>query len=128
MLDLTACGLRYLQNRVTHAMTVIFVCGQFLKSQLSVLNDWTVEQDTFNDSTPLGIRNFANIVATLDPNATKRVVLAAHYDSKHMLNPNDEFVGATDSAVPCAMLLDIAYSLQTLFRQRQTVRFLLHYC
>ncbi|XP_062503268.1 glutaminyl-peptide cyclotransferase-like protein isoform X2 [Corticium candelabrum] len=97
-----------------------FEVREFLKSQLSVLNDWTVEQDTFNDSTPLGIRNFANIVATLDPNATKRVVLAAHYDSKHMLNPNDEFVGATDSAVPCAMLLDIAYSLQTLFRQRQT--------
>lgn len=81
-----------------------------------------MEEDSFNDTTPLGRRNFVNVVATLDPHAPKKLVLAAHYDSK--LIPADhhgEFVGATDSAVPCAMLLDVAYSLQALLRQRQTV-------
>lgn len=51
---------------------------------------------------------FTNIVATLDPTATRRLVLACHYDSKKLAN----FVGATDSAVPCAILLDIAINLQ----------------
>jgi glutaminyl-peptide cyclotransferase len=51
---------------------------------------------------------FTNIVATLDPTAPRRLVLACHYDSKKLPN----FVGATDSAVPCAILLDIAINLQ----------------
>ena len=63
------------------------------------------------------------MVATLNPLARKRLVLAAHYDSKLISADRNhgEFVGATDSAVPCGMLLDVAFSLQTLFRQRKTV-------
>jgi glutaminyl-peptide cyclotransferase len=96
---------------------------EFIESQLRVLNDWTVEIDDFNDSTPIGTRRFVNIVATLNPLARKRLVLAAHYDSKLIRadSTSGEFVGATDSAVPCAMLLDVAFSLQTLLRQRKTV-------
>lgn len=95
---------------------------EFIESQLRVLNDWTVEIDDFNDSTPIGTRRFVNIVATLNPLARKRLVLAAHYDSKLIRadSTSGEFVGATDSAVPCAMLLDVAFSLQTLLRQRKT--------
>ena len=51
---------------------------------------------------------FTNIIATLNPTANRRLVLACHYDSKKMKN----FVGATDSAVPCAILLDIAINLR----------------
>ncbi|CAF3996446.1 unnamed protein product, partial [Rotaria sp. Silwood1] len=51
---------------------------------------------------------FTNIIATLDSTATRRLVLACHYDSKKLSN----FVGATDSAVPCAVLLDLAISLK----------------
>ena len=51
---------------------------------------------------------FTNIVATLDPTAPRRLVLACHYDSKKLPN----FIGATDSSVPCAMLLDLAIGLQ----------------
>ena len=40
--------------------------------------------------------------------ATRRLVLACHHDSKKMPN----FIGATDSAVPCAILLDLAIGLQ----------------
>lgn len=57
---------------------------------------------------------FRNIIATRDPPWTQgdgdvgRLALVAHYDSK--LTP-DGFIGATDSAAPCAMLLHAARSL-----------------
>lgn len=67
---------------------------------------FSVTQDSFTQDTVAGSRSFVNVVATLNAGATRarRVVLAAHYDSKMI----DRFVGATDSAVPCAMLLDLA--------------------
>eukprot|EP00735_Rhodelphis_limneticus_P001246 TRINITY_DN11829_c0_g1::TRINITY_DN11829_c0_g1_i1::g.16565::m.16565 TRINITY_DN11829_c0_g1::TRINITY_DN11829_c0_g1_i1::g.16565 ORF type:complete len:417 (-),score=32.70,sp/Q16769/QPCT_HUMAN/39.40/5e-59,Peptidase_M28/PF04389.12/1.5e-34 TRINITY_DN11829_c0_g1_i1:39-1289(-) len=68
--------------------------------------DWKVELDSFVTSTPSGELEFVNIIATYCPMMEKRVVYAAHYDSK-VFNPNT-FVGATDSAAPCGMLLDIA--------------------
>lgn len=48
------------------------------------------------------------------------MVLAAHYDSKNITDRNrKEFIGATDSAVPCAILLDIARQLNCLFEKAQ---------
>lgn len=70
------------------------------------------ELDEFIDSTPIGRINFSNIVATSDPDACRQLVLACHYDSKMM----DDFLGATDSAVPCAMLLELSRSFNTSFR------------
>lgn len=70
---------------------------------------WTVELDEFESKTPIGRKKFTNIIGTLFPQADKRLALAAHYDSKLMKPENDQyFLGATDSAVPCAMLLDFA--------------------
>lgn len=85
--------------------------------------DWYVEEDSFTDFTPYGERTFTNIIATKDPNAPRRVVLSAHYDSKYFPNyPSSQFVGATDSAAPCAMMLDIAEALNPLFdRRRQEI-------
>ncbi|KAJ1895431.1 hypothetical protein LPJ66_004597 [Kickxella alabastrina] len=51
----------------------------------------------------------ANIIATRNPGAAKRLVLSAHYESK-IMNGGD-FVGATDSAVPVALMLDVARGL-----------------
>ncbi|XP_078097897.1 glutaminyl-peptide cyclotransferase-like [Mustelus asterias] len=87
---------------------------EHIKGQVSsLLAQWTVELDTFEDSTPHGPRVFSNIVATLDPSARRRLVLACHYDSKYF--PHDDrgrvYVGATDSAVPCSMMLELARSL-----------------
>ncbi|KAJ3370010.1 hypothetical protein GGF31_004861 [Allomyces arbusculus] len=65
-----------------------------------------VELDEFNATTPLGVKPMANIIATWDVHAPQRLILAAHYDSKYM--PGQVFIGATDSAAPCAMLLDVA--------------------
>ncbi|XP_075771274.1 glutaminyl-peptide cyclotransferase-like protein [Pelodiscus sinensis] len=76
---------------------------------------WRVELDAFEDRTPRGVVGFANVVATLDPAARKRLVLACHYDSKYF--PRDRqgrtFLGATDSAVPCSILLELATALDT---------------
>lgn len=49
--------------------------------------------------------NYTNVVARWNPRSRKFLTLAAHYDSK--LEP-EGFIGATDSAAPCAMLLQIA--------------------
>lgn len=83
---------------------------QYISDFMSAL-DWTVEYDVFNDKTPYGQKRFTNIVATLDKNACKRLVLSCHYDSK--LTRSGRFVGATDSAVPCAIILEIARSLHS---------------
>ncbi|XP_050724699.1 glutaminyl-peptide cyclotransferase-like [Eriocheir sinensis] len=71
---------------------------------------WTVEEDSFDDDTPIGRRTFTNVVATLDPKAPRRLVLACHYDSK--LVREGQFIGATDSAVPCAMMLNLAWVMK----------------
>jgi len=67
---------------------------------------WSVDGDRrFQMDTPLGPMSFTNIIATHDPAAPRRLVLACHYDSIH---GRDQFVAATDSAVPCAMMLHLA--------------------
>ncbi|KAI8353605.1 hypothetical protein B0O80DRAFT_387252 [Mortierella sp. GBAus27b] len=84
---------------------------------------WHVEVDRFNDMTPYGERTFTNLIFTKNPKAENRLVFAAHYDSKYF-PPTDKpatqwnggedtqpFIAATDSAVPCAILLDLAASL-----------------
>ena len=43
-------------------------------------------QDRFKDKTPLGRREFVNIIATHRPGAARKLVLAAHYDSKYFKN------------------------------------------
>ncbi|XP_053677508.1 glutaminyl-peptide cyclotransferase-like [Anopheles nili] len=68
---------------------------------------YTVDLDEFDETVPiLGKLRFANIVASLNPNSNRNLVLACHYDSKYF--PGQRFIGATDSSVPCAMLLAIA--------------------
>lgn len=49
------------------------------------------------------------ISATLDPSADRFLTLACHFDSKYFAD--FAFIGATDSAVPCAMLIDLALTL-----------------
>lgn len=58
---------------------------------------------------------FENIIATLNPNAERFLSLACHYDSKLMKNM--VFVGATDSAVPCAMIIYLAKTLTEYLRK-----------
>lgn len=79
---------------------------QYIVDTLEKYN-YHIELDEFEAKTPVGIVNFANIIGSSDPRACRQLVLACHYDSKMM----NGFLGATDSAVPCAMLLEIAGTL-----------------
>ncbi|TFY60428.1 hypothetical protein EVJ58_g5157 [Rhodofomes roseus] len=91
----------------------------YLVSTLKNLN-WHVEEDTFTDTTPYGEKRFTNVIATKDPSASRRVVVAAHFDSKFFPTyPQSQFVGATDSAAPCAFMLDLAEALDPLLNLRQ---------
>jgi len=80
---------------------------EYISSFLTELG-WTMEYDTFTQDTVVGKTTFSNILATLHPDSPRRLVVAAHYDTK--ISPKG-FLGATDSAVPCAMLLQLAQVL-----------------
>jgi len=74
---------------------------------------WNVEENSFRDQTPHGQKQFTNIIATLDPSAARRLVIACHYDSK--IEPAGVY--ATDSAVPCSMMLNLATTMRDQLNQ-----------
>lgn len=82
----------------------------------SQLPDWKLELHNSTSTTPVSKGSqvsFVNIIATRDPPTSRpgdvsRLALVAHYDSKY--TPKG-FIGATDSAAPCAMILHIARSI-----------------
>lgn len=81
----------------------------FTASQLGAPDSpWRFEVDAFQADTPVQPNvSFANVVATRDPPGVTggdvgRLTLVAHYDSKR---EPDGFVGAVDSAVPCALIM-----------------------
>jgi glutaminyl-peptide cyclotransferase len=75
---------------------------------------WTIEWHNSTTTTPTGVEvPIENLVVKREPPWTKQgqanwLTLAAHYDSK---NSPDGFVGAADGAVPCAILLHVARSI-----------------
>ena len=75
---------------------------------------WDVQTSTSDQSTPLGTKEFVNIIATLDPDAPRQLVLACHYDSKITDDRGRTgFLGATDSAVPCSQMINLAHTMQS---------------
>ncbi|XP_056152469.1 glutaminyl-peptide cyclotransferase [Lampris incognitus] len=87
---------------------------QHIKTTLASLSaGWEVAEDSFEGYTPYGPRTFTNLIATLNPSAKRRLVLACHFDSKYFPPQwhGIEFQGATDSAVPCAMMLELVHAL-----------------
>lgn len=56
--------------------------------------------------------------ATKNSEAKHKLILACHYDSKYFAD--FEFVGATDSSVPCAVILDVAIKLDKLLSARHS--------
>ncbi|CAN9155441.1 unnamed protein product [Alternaria alternata] len=85
----------------------------FFKSQLP---EWRIEMHNSTSTTPVSKGKevpFVNVIATRDPPGSfegdvSRLALVAHYDSKY--TPKG-FIGAIDSAAPCAMILHIARSI-----------------
>lgn len=64
---------------------------EYIVKELEDLN-WTVELDEFDEATPnMGTLTFTNVIAKLNPNAARYLVLSCHYDSKYF--PDIEFLG-----------------------------------
>ncbi len=82
---------------------------------------WHVEQHSFVTDTPEGRKNMTNLIVTKNPAAPRKLVVAAHYDSKYFSAASGmaEFVGATDSAAPCAMMVDLAVALDDALDARE---------
>ncbi|XP_028995629.1 glutaminyl-peptide cyclotransferase [Betta splendens] len=96
---------------------------EHIKTTLSSLGaGWEVTEDRFMSQTPYGYLPFTNLIATLNPSARRRLVVACHYDSKYYPPQwhEGEFLGATDSAVPCAMLLELARAQDELLKAQKT--------
>ncbi|KAK0413803.1 hypothetical protein QR680_007001 [Steinernema hermaphroditum] len=89
--------------------------GEYLKNKADEYG-LTTEWDDFKAQTPHGVKQFRNLIATYDALAPRRIVLACHYDSKILRG--QVFIAATDSAVPCAIILDIARTLGPIIHQR----------
>ncbi|XP_018324781.1 glutaminyl-peptide cyclotransferase isoform X2 [Agrilus planipennis] len=82
---------------------------------------WDVEIDEFQENTPnFGRLTFKNIIGTLNPKAERFLVIACHYDSKYF--SSEDFIGATDSAVPCAMMLNLIKVMKNDLEQIKTKR------
>lgn len=97
---------------------------QHIKTTLgSLAAGWEVTLDSFRSMTPYGELPFTNIIATLNPSAKRRLVLACHHDSKYYPPQwhGREFQGATDSAVPCAMILELARALDDELKAQKVV-------
>lgn len=84
------------------------VCD-FLIEELRTLG-FVATRDEFSDTFPL-----TNVVGVLNPNAKQFLLLSCHYDSKY-LETTHRYVGATNGAVSCAILLNMAKKLNSLFR------------
>ncbi|KAG4070866.1 hypothetical protein HA402_011092 [Bradysia odoriphaga] len=99
---------------------------QFIVNELQSMNV-NVELDEFADVAPIfGNLTFTNIVGKLNPNADSYLTLACHYDSKYF--PDEYFEAAIDSAVPCAIMLNVLKTLMPAlesFRARTDISLML---
>lgn len=112
-----------LRPRVPGSPGSTAVLNHFVDFFRTTLPDWHLSFQNSTSKTPAtGNKElpFVNLIASRDPPWTKpgdvgRLTLVAHYDSK--LTP-EGFIGATDSAAPCAMLLHAARSIDTALTRR----------
>ncbi|KAF4974322.1 hypothetical protein FZEAL_8751 [Fusarium zealandicum] len=81
------------------------------------LPEWTLEWQNSTSKTPVNGNKdvpFSNLIFRRDPpwaqnGDVSRLTLVAHYDSKY---EPEGFIGAIDSAAPCAMLMHVARSIE----------------
>ncbi|KAG2165147.1 hypothetical protein VTO58DRAFT_108157 [Aureobasidium pullulans] len=105
-----------LQPRVPGTPGSTAVLNHFVDFFQKSLPKWELSFQNSSSKTPLSGNDevpFRNLIATRDPPWAQqghvgRLALVAHYDSK--IDPPG-FIGAIDSAAPCAMLMHAARSL-----------------
>lgn len=84
--------------------------ANFLFEQLNSLGFLAIREELFDQ------RKYTNILGILNVDATRFLMLTCHYDSK-FLPTAPHYVGATDGAVSCAILLNIAKTLNAYLRE-----------
>lgn len=105
-----------LRTRVSGTEGNSAVRQHFIDFFQSQLPEWRIELHNSTSTTPVSGGKevpFVNFIATRDPPGSlegdvSRLALVAHYDSKY--TPKG-FIGATDSAAPCAMIMHVARSI-----------------
>ncbi|GAB7357151.1 hypothetical protein MBLNU459_g8144t1 [Dothideomycetes sp. NU459] len=105
-----------LQPRVPGTAGSTAVLTHFVNFFQRSLPSWNITFQNSTSKTPTSGNSeipFVNLIATRDPpwmsdGHVGRLALVAHYDSK--LEPAG-FIGATDSAAPCAMIMHVARSI-----------------
>ena len=105
-----------LRTRIPGTPGSIAVQNHFADFFKTHLPKWDISYQNSTAKTPAtGNKDipFVNMIMSRDPPWTtpgevSRLTLVAHFDSK--LTPRD-FIGATDSAAPCAMLMHVARSI-----------------
>jgi glutaminyl-peptide cyclotransferase len=105
-----------LRTRVSGTPGNVAVLQHFIDFFTTTLPEWRLEFHNSTSETPTSGGKeipFVNLIATRDPPGSQvgevgRLALVAHYDSK--LTPTG-FIGATDSAAPCAMLMHTARTI-----------------
>ncbi|KAL3712165.1 hypothetical protein TMatcc_000861 [Talaromyces marneffei ATCC 18224] len=105
-----------LRTRVPGTPGSTAVLNHFNDFFKTTLPDWTIELQNSTAKTPVSGNKevpFVNFIASRDPPwASKgdvgRLTLVAHYDSKY--EPKG-FIGAIDSAAPCAMIMHAVRSI-----------------
>ena len=103
----------------------IAVLNHFVDFFRTELPDWNIELQNSTSTTPTSEGEeipFRNFIASRDPPRARegdsgRLTLVAHYDSK--LQP-DGFIGAVDSAAPCAMIMHAARSIDAALTKKWT--------
>ncbi|MFB0945641.1 MAG: glutaminyl-peptide cyclotransferase [Spirosomataceae bacterium] len=98
-------------NTAAHKETAAWIISELKGSGLEV-----IEQDFKATTYDNKILNAKNIIASYNPAATKRILLAAHWDSRPFADKDDErkneaIAGANDGGSGVAVLLEIARTI-----------------
>jgi len=94
-------------------------CGEWLSEKLKSFGANVIEQK-FEAEAYTGVTlKGTNIIAQFNPNQSKRILLAAHWDSRHIADSplsqqgqNQPIMGADDGASGVGVLLEIARQIQ----------------
>ena len=112
-----------LRPRVPGTQDSLEVLQHFVDFFHTSLPEWRLEFQNSTSTTPTSDGKevpFHNLIATRDPPGVApgdvgRLALVAHYDS---LSTLEGFIGAIDSAAPCAMLLQTAKTLDSALTEK----------
>ncbi|HEX8129391.1 MAG TPA: M28 family peptidase, partial [Pyrinomonadaceae bacterium] len=88
---------------------------EYLSSELQAAN-LKVTTDEFTAQTPAGARRMVNLTAELAGESTDVIIVASHYDTKHV--KEFRFVGANDGGSSTGALVEIARSLAAAGRSK----------